>query len=374
MSYYGYYKTPQQAQAERKNRRLEASLDNARDSFCGIGTRLVKLMLNRLAKTDDVAAAYRLALEIEDVNINAKKYFGEYKRSYYNKKEELICQLVDMCETKGYNYGKHDQIDISTNFILFFDLPGCEQISWHTNASCARNCPSYDKQWDGIPESTLLKLEEAICGNYTEDILKSAKKNNKDVEKQVLSIKEVYLSSYQMALDNEKAKEIILEDQVMEMEAKIPELKEKPFYKLVQERLGDKVLDIQVSREQGEVRYVATCNNTTRINIEQKAWMSDELEPMQIIKHQDFKAIEMSFGGMLTAGQALDWYHNYSKSQVNVYLEGKQLKVKLDEGHIANVPTTYNHVHKVFKKINEIWSNLKRDRKLEENVKGQKPS
>ena len=47
-------------------------LANSRKNFCGVGSRKIKLLLNKLAKTDNLAKAYRIALEAEDKNISAK--------------------------------------------------------------------------------------------------------------------------------------------------------------------------------------------------------------------------------------------------------------------------------------------------------------
>ena len=60
----------------RKTKLLVNGLTQARSEFARIGTRKVKLALNKLAKTDPYAYALRVALEIEDANITAKRYCG----------------------------------------------------------------------------------------------------------------------------------------------------------------------------------------------------------------------------------------------------------------------------------------------------------
>ena len=59
-----------------RRRRKVQELIKARSQFAGIGTRKAKLALNKLAKTDAYAEALRVALEIEDANLTAKRYFG----------------------------------------------------------------------------------------------------------------------------------------------------------------------------------------------------------------------------------------------------------------------------------------------------------
>ncbi len=65
---------------------LYEQLKNARKFYCGIGTKKVKLMLNKLSSCSQSALIVRLALEIEDSNIqakNTKKEIARYK--YYEK-------------------------------------------------------------------------------------------------------------------------------------------------------------------------------------------------------------------------------------------------------------------------------------------------
>jgi hypothetical protein len=59
------------------NRRLAIQyLIFAQRGFAGIGTKTAKLTLNRLGKTSAYARALRVALEAEDQNLTAKRYFG----------------------------------------------------------------------------------------------------------------------------------------------------------------------------------------------------------------------------------------------------------------------------------------------------------
>lgn len=142
-------------------RALVRQLESARDHFCGIGTRKVKLQLNRIGANDALARAFRLALEIEDCSTQGKKYGrSEWSDEKYREKTELIEKLCRLCEIEGWLYGKHFSDNWQTKHIVYFELPGCEQISFHTNLSI--EIPDYPKQWDGKTHSTLQKLEAAI--------------------------------------------------------------------------------------------------------------------------------------------------------------------------------------------------------------------
>ena len=135
-------------------------LTRARDAFCGIGTRKAKLRLNKLALRSPIARAYRLALEIEDASTLGKKYGGEWSYYHYEKKHLHIHELIILCQEQGWIYGKHKSDAFGVQWIVYFELPGCEQISFHANLDC--ECPDYAGQWDGKQHSTLNKLEAAI--------------------------------------------------------------------------------------------------------------------------------------------------------------------------------------------------------------------
>ena len=148
--------------AQEKNYQLVDSLVDSRENFCGIGTRKVKLQLNKLMKKGvEYADLYRTALELEDVNISAKRYWGSYKRDYYDKKVELIEELVELCKKYKLTFGKQPTNNYSTSYIVYFDIPKAGQISYHTN-KVNPSWPMYLKDWDGERNSTLPKLEKAI--------------------------------------------------------------------------------------------------------------------------------------------------------------------------------------------------------------------
>ena len=151
-----------------KNEQLAADLSDKRTSFCGIGTRKAKVRLNKLAKEGiPMAKILRLALEIQDVNILAKKSSYFYKGKIYRKKEAMLYQLADICQEEGVVYGVQKTSNHMTSYVLYFDLPGAGQISFHTNV-ISKNWPVYQGEWDGRQNSTLGKLERAI-GALLED-------------------------------------------------------------------------------------------------------------------------------------------------------------------------------------------------------------
>lgn len=161
-------------QAERDNRHRIEDYEQRKDTFChGIGQRKVKLFLNACIKAgDEVAQMYRLALEAEGVNLNAKKALKKYHSDYhaYDKKEECLRQLSDMCKRMSVVFGVQVSTAPAARYVVYYELPGCEQVSFHTNEPEAVNWPHYDGAWDGKKCSTLGKLESAIWQRYENEL------------------------------------------------------------------------------------------------------------------------------------------------------------------------------------------------------------
>jgi hypothetical protein len=136
-------------------------IENARRDFAGVGTKRAKIALNKLAIGFPVARALRIALEIEDLSSIAKKQGGPFRRHYYAKKTQFIRELIEIFREQGWVYGKHPAPDtFNVKWIVYFEIPGCEQISFHSNV--AADVPVYPKAWDGRPNTTLAKVEAAI--------------------------------------------------------------------------------------------------------------------------------------------------------------------------------------------------------------------
>ncbi len=156
--------------AEHENMQRVRDYAERKDVFChSVGLRRIKLFLNKLVKDGDyVAKMYRIALEIEGVNLAAKKALMKYHSDYYNydKKEEMLRELIYLCQGQNVNYGiQHSAVPAATH-VIYFDLPECEQISFHTNLQEADSLPVYNGEWDGQKCSTMAKLESAIWTKY----------------------------------------------------------------------------------------------------------------------------------------------------------------------------------------------------------------
>jgi hypothetical protein len=142
-----------------KNDNLIYDLQKKRKEFAGIGTNKAKRRLNKLASTSLIAKAVRLSLEVEDKSISAKKSYGEYRERIYKQKNILIMELCELFKEIGWNYGIQKSEVLPTSHVVYFEIPNCEQISWHFTPENEEDFSPYRGEWDKKPNSTLDKLE-----------------------------------------------------------------------------------------------------------------------------------------------------------------------------------------------------------------------
>lgn len=170
------------------------TLSHMRYNMCGIGTRRVKLLLNRLSVNSPIASALRLILEIEDFNIRAKFCPDKTYLVYYSKKHKLIRNLVSLCQDNNFVFGIQTSDVNSTSHIVYFDIPGVRQISFHTSFSeeDLSEIPHYPYDWDGEDNSILIKAEEAISNLFSEELSKLKKRT---VSLKPITITPVYINA-----------------------------------------------------------------------------------------------------------------------------------------------------------------------------------
>lgn len=178
-----------------KNLQLISVLEYKIENMCGVGTKLVKLFLNKKVKDgDELAFLYRQLLECEMFNINAKRYNDtfrfSYRESYYKKKQEAIEFLINkLLDNNKFNikFGYEESDVLDTEHIIYFNVPDCGQISFHTSIPLhlLSLMPQYDEPWDEQRNSTLHKLEQGILKNYGEEIkIKYAKQLQRKKEEE----------------------------------------------------------------------------------------------------------------------------------------------------------------------------------------------
>lgn len=163
-------------EARMKNEELVSNFKrHQQEGLCGnIGTRRVKLFLNtKIKEGDKVANAYRLALEAEHKNIDAKNSYGKYKDKIYEQKRLVIDELISLCLENDFVCGYQDSNVRDTNFIIYFELPDMRQISFHSDIpnELFGKMKEYEKDWDGEVNSTIAKIECAIEKRYHDELV-----------------------------------------------------------------------------------------------------------------------------------------------------------------------------------------------------------
>lgn len=143
-----------------KNQKLIEKLKFGRVNFAGLGTNKSKRRLNKLSVNNFIAKAVRIALEIEDKNISAKNSYGKYKDKIYDQKQKLILELCKLFKSQNWIYGIQNSNNYSASHVIYFEIPGCEQISWHFSPDKNYNFPEYLGKWDEKENSTMEKLEK----------------------------------------------------------------------------------------------------------------------------------------------------------------------------------------------------------------------
>lgn len=139
--------------------------DHAKISFASRGLRSAKIMLGKLAKKgNDVALALSIATTAELFSIRAKKAwrYGDDRPKYYKKKAKQIAKLIKLAQKNGWTYGTHQSDSTRTSHIIYFEIPGCEQLSYHYTPSKDIILPIYEKEWDQKRNSTIKKLSVAV--------------------------------------------------------------------------------------------------------------------------------------------------------------------------------------------------------------------
>lgn len=163
-------------EARMKNEELVSNFKyHQQEGLCGnIGTRRVKLFLNtKIKEGDKVANAYRLALEAEHKNIDAKNSYGKYKDKIYEQKRVVIDELISLCLENDFVCGYQVSNVRDTDFIIYFELPDMRQISFHSDIpnELFGKMKKYEKEWDGEVNSTIAKIECAIEKRYHDELV-----------------------------------------------------------------------------------------------------------------------------------------------------------------------------------------------------------
>jgi hypothetical protein len=153
---------------EKANEENIMILEYSRHEACGIGSKKLKLRLNKLKKSGDkVASVLRNLIEAEDSNISAKKYFGKYRTRYYENKEMYLMDSINDMKELEWTFGYSREVGKNAKYVMYVYLPNGSQLSWHmVNDRNMVRLPEIDVKWDGLPATTLTKLYDYVMVAY----------------------------------------------------------------------------------------------------------------------------------------------------------------------------------------------------------------
>jgi hypothetical protein len=167
------------------------NLENFREkSINDMTSKQLKILLNKLGKTDNYIQLLKLMLDTEDANISAKKYsFSKhYKDMYYEKKENLLKELLSVItEYNDIHYGKgNDETCHITSNVIFVQLKQInKQISWHTTLNL--NISKFKYNYDKSKQTTIERILEEITEYFN---INNISLNYEEHFKKVKKIKE----------------------------------------------------------------------------------------------------------------------------------------------------------------------------------------
>lgn len=175
------------------------------NTFChGTGFPKVCKFLSKKSTESPLAKMFFYALKAELSSVLAKKaLYNEHdkkkSRSLYISKRYALIGLVEllyMRNAPGYEGDEYGPVcygyqrDELSSIVIFFDLPGCEQISFHQGFGkefLDLKVPIYLHKWKPSQTTTLLKLEDAICRNFSEELQLSEESLTEKQKKVILT-------------------------------------------------------------------------------------------------------------------------------------------------------------------------------------------
>ena len=159
-----------------------------KNSFCGIGIRTCKYLLNSLiAKRSKKAALYKALLDTECCYVYMFKYIGcarSYAIYYAEKYYLKVQKLLDVCSSYQIERGYIEADSYGMDSVVFMNIPEVGQVSYHTrlNSEIKKQLNIYKEEWEGNADGIYNKLETAILKTFSDEI--NAKRIMKAIRRQ----------------------------------------------------------------------------------------------------------------------------------------------------------------------------------------------
>ncbi|TGK84831.1 hypothetical protein EHQ23_09040 [Leptospira bourretii] len=143
----------------------------SRSHYCGGTLDEVILHLEDILGSNRVAEALYYALNAEIANYEAKLSDRYGRRERYRRKNLCISELLKLCNVEGFKYGIQKNLNNhrKAEVVIYFDLPGTAQLSWHINIQnldIKSKIPVYKNKWDNLKNSVFTKIEQSILDQF----------------------------------------------------------------------------------------------------------------------------------------------------------------------------------------------------------------
>lgn len=128
--------------------------DNVSDAFFGSDADKTRDLYLRLVDRGPIGAIAVDLLRAMKASSRAKQYRGRSVRLAYDKKSWAVSELCKSLELLAgdigirWGWGKDRTVDQGFDDVIYIDLPGCGQISFHSPTRGSG--PDYPDAWDGV--------------------------------------------------------------------------------------------------------------------------------------------------------------------------------------------------------------------------------
>lgn len=132
-------------------------------------------------------------------------------------KDQYIKDLAKVCSRNKWVYGWQKSDAINIPYLVYFELPDCEQISFHSKTNFSY-MPKYKGEWDKKEDATLNKIEHAITQHFYKELSERKQRLDTTKEKREATNKKLREKRYQEWVIKEAEREKREEEQRIQWE------------------------------------------------------------------------------------------------------------------------------------------------------------
>ena len=183
------------------------------DFIAGLSIKTVLGFLRTVSDKNDYLASvymYLVKAEVENTNAKRSEFADDMKmrHQHYMIKHDCIQRAVialskwnNLNKDKLILYGYSVDYEVGLP-VIYFNLPDTEQISFHDKLKRELNVPEYPFKWDGLENTTLLKLRQGIINRYHHLLKKKFPFKSNDIAELEINLPEEISQDDEIAFKN----------------------------------------------------------------------------------------------------------------------------------------------------------------------------